>query len=107
MAPTIWLDKTAFYLAWFDTLKDEKTKSRIRNRLERIEEDGNFGDCAKVGEGVLELRFHFGPGWRIYLFQAKPGLYWVLCGGTKDTQQEDVKLAKSMKEQLERDHARN
>ena len=106
MENKIRLDRTAFYLAWYDSLKDETTRARIRSRLERIEEEGNFGDCVKVGEGVFELRFHFGPGWRIYLFQVKPGLYWVLCGGTKDTQPEDVKLAKRMKEQLERDHAR-
>jgi len=105
MENKIRLKKTDLYLDWFDSY-DAMTRDRFRTRLKRIKEDGNFGDCVKVGEGVFELRFHFGPGWRIYLFQVKPSLYWVLCGGTKDTQPEDIKLAKRLKEQLERDHAR-
>jgi len=43
-----------------------------------------------VGDGVYELRFHFGPGWRIYFPQFGATPYRLLCGGTKDTQPEDV-----------------
>ena len=41
------------------------TKVRVRRRLDRIEL-GNFGDTESVGEGVYELRLHFGSGYRVY-----------------------------------------
>ena len=53
------------FTEWFESIRDKNTQNRIDKRLERLE-DGNFGDCQSVGEGVFELRFHFGPGYRIY-----------------------------------------
>ena len=53
------------FVEWYDTIQDGSTRNRIQKRLDRLE-DGNFGDCKSVGEGVFELRFHFGTGYRIY-----------------------------------------
>ena len=53
------------FTEWFYAIQDTKTRTRIRKRLNRLE-DGNFGDCQPVGSGVSELRLHFGPGYRIY-----------------------------------------
>jgi putative addiction module killer protein len=50
---------------WFNALKDRTVRARIRNRISRLEL-GNFGDCESVGEGIFELRFFFGSGFRIY-----------------------------------------
>ena len=47
---------------WLDSIRDIETQARIRARLERLE-DGNLGDCQSVGEGVFELRIHFGAGY--------------------------------------------
>jgi putative addiction module killer protein len=45
---------------------DANMRGVVRVRLRRIEESGNFGDWGHVGGGVMELRFHGGPGHRIY-----------------------------------------
>jgi putative addiction module killer protein len=45
---------------------DGEARAAIRTRLRRIEEQGNYGDCEPVGDGVFELKIHKGPGYRIY-----------------------------------------
>jgi putative addiction module killer protein len=61
-------------------------------RLNRVME-GNFGDCAAVGEGVYELRFKLGPGYRIY-FGEDGDQVILLGGGDKGTQERDIRVAK-------------
>lgn len=77
---------------WFDNLKDRTAKARIQARIDRAE-DGNFGDCSPVGEGVSEMRIHTGPGYRIYFKQAGMEIFVLLAGGNKATQQQDIKTA--------------
>jgi putative addiction module killer protein len=48
---------------WLDTLS-LSVKSRIQVRIFRFE-SGNLGDHKSVGDGVLEARFNFGPGYRV------------------------------------------
>jgi putative addiction module killer protein len=77
---------------WLVALKDAKTTQRILARLNRIR-SGNLGDCRAVGEGVCELRIHFGPGYRIYFGQDGETLILLICAGEKDTQPRDLRLA--------------
>jgi putative addiction module killer protein len=79
---------------WLYALRDVKARARIRNRLARIEELGAFGDCEPVGEGVFELRFFFGPGYRVYLGPMGEKVILLLCGGDKRTQTRDIRRAK-------------
>ena len=78
---------------WFKTLKDVKAKSLIVSRLDRIKL-GNFGDVTPVGDGIHELRFHFGPGYRIYYAKIETQIILLMCGGAKKTQQKDIEKAK-------------
>ena len=78
---------------WIRSLRDVHLRSRIRVRLNRIRL-GNMGDCKSVGDGVLELRMNFGPGFRIYFGQQGDRVVILLCGGDKKSQGADIRLAK-------------
>ena len=58
-------------------------------------ETGNFGDYRSVGEGVFELRFHFGAGYRIYFGEVDNTIVLLLCGGDKSSQARDIDRAKA------------
>ena len=65
---------------WLKKLKDETGKARIIARINRLME-GLAGDVAPVGDGVSELRIHYGPGYRVYFHQQGDTLVILLCGG--------------------------
>jgi putative addiction module killer protein len=77
---------------WLDDLADQKTVLRILARIARVRQ-GNLGDFNGVGEGVLELRADFGPGYRIYFGQESQTLVILLCGGDKRSQERDIQQA--------------
>ena len=81
------------FTEWLETLCDRKTQTTIRRRLTRLEL-GNLGDFRSVGEGVNELRIHYGPGYRIYFAEAANTIILLLCCDDKSSQQGDVKRAK-------------
>ena len=88
------------YAKWFKKLRDHEARARIITRLKRIEIGSNFGDCEPVGEGVSELRFHFGKGYRVYLAQRGETVVVLLAGGTKATQKKDIQRAKELAQNL-------
>jgi putative addiction module killer protein len=47
-----------------------------------------------VGEGVLEYRIDWGPGYRVYFGRDVDTLVILLTGGTKQRQQRDIARAK-------------
>jgi len=77
---------------WVRGLRDKTSKARVFSRIDRLRL-GNFGDCKAVGAGVLELRIHFGPGFRVYFGIAGAHVVLLLCGGSKSSQQQDIATA--------------
>ena len=84
---------------WLSGLKDQVGKAIIAKRI-RAAESGNFGDCEPVGEGVSEMRIHYGPGYRAYFTRRGEVVYLLLLGGYKSTQKRDIKRAKVMARDL-------
>jgi putative addiction module killer protein len=80
------------FTEWLETLDGSPAYRRILARLDRLEE-GNLGDHRSVGEGVIELRLDFGPGYRIYVGQDGETLVILPLGGTKRRQQADIETA--------------
>lgn len=81
--------------AWLADLKDHVGKAIIAKRI-RAAEAGRFGDCEPVGEGVSEMRIHFGPGYRAYFTRRGEVVFLLLLGGDKSTQKRDIQRARDM-----------
>ena len=88
--------------AWLVGLKDHIGKAQIALRLDRAAK-GNFGDCEPVGEGVSEMRIHYGPGCRVYFTRRDSVVYLLLLGGDKSTQKRDIKHAIEMASTLSKE----
>jgi putative addiction module killer protein len=84
--------KTELFAEWLDGLHDIRARARILVRIERLAA-GNPGDVKSVGEGVLELRIDYGPGYRVYLKKQGQMVVILLAGGDKHTQARDIKTA--------------
>ena len=84
---------------WLRDLRDLQIRAYIAVRIDRMAE-GNFGDHRSVGGGVSELRINRGPGYRVYYTIRERTVVVLLCGGDKDTQQQDIAQAQRMTEEL-------
>ena len=77
---------------WLDDLKDFKAQVAILRRIDRLA-FGNLGDHRFCGKGVWELRVDVGSGYRVYYVQQGNHLVLLLCGGSKRSQQSDIRKA--------------
>ena len=78
---------------WLDGLKDIAARQKVRIRLDRVRL-GNLGKNRSVGEGVYELKIHYGPGYRVYYSLEKKTVVLLLLGGDKSSQKYDIAKAK-------------
>jgi len=86
------IQQTESFEIWHDSVKDLRAKIAIARRIERAE-NGNLGDIKSVGDGVSEMRIDVGAGYRVYYTLREKIMVILLAGGTKSTQQADIKKA--------------
>lgn len=78
---------------WHDSLKDKVTQAIFYKRI-RQAGLGNFGKTKHLGNCVQEFKIDYGPGFRIYFGLHKNEMILLLMGGSKRTQQADIKKAR-------------
>ena len=91
--------QSAEFSDWLRRLRDADAAARVVGRIRRLEM-GNPGDTKNVGDGILEMRIDYGPGYRIYYVRRGTRIVILLCGGDKRTQQQDIKRARKLAETL-------
>ena len=92
--------RTDEFISWLRNLRDVTARARILTRIDRLAL-GNPGDAAPVGQGVRELRIHYGAGYRVYFVRRGEELVLLLCGGDKASQSSDIARAKKLAAELE------
>ena len=92
--------ETEAFSSWLRALRDSQARARIAARVRRLAFD-NPGDVRPVGEGVSEMRIHYGPGYRVYYVQRGEVLIVLLGGGDKSTQDRDIATAKRLAKETE------
>ena len=81
------------FAEWLNSLPNFTEQARVSARLVRLK-NGNFGDCKPIGDGVWELRFVWGPGYRVYYALVRGKVVLLCAGGDKRSQKTDIKQAK-------------
>ncbi len=94
------IKRTPEFDAWLSGIRDPVTRLRLARRIDKAQR-GLLGDVAPVGEGVWEMREHFGSGWRMYYLQRGDVLVVMLGGGDKRGQQADIERALALSRTLE------
>jgi putative addiction module killer protein len=89
--------QTEEFSGWLRWLGDANAVARITGRIRRMEL-GNPGDTKSVGQGILEMRIDYGPGYRIYYVHRGAQIVILLCGGDKRRQRQDIKQAQKLAE---------
>ncbi len=82
------------YELWFSGL-NAAAGAKVTVALARLEQ-GNLSNVKPVGEGVLEYRIDWGPGYRVYFGRDGSTIVILLTGGTKQRQQRDIASAKAL-----------
>lgn len=104
-AHSVEIFETRQFSKWLKDLRDRQAKARIIARLRIIATTGSLtGDVKALGDGVVELRFHVGPGYRVYAIQEDARLLILLVGGDKSTQQRDINNAKLLAKEWKDEH---
>ena len=94
------LKSTKNFNKWFSNLRDIVAKRKILARFARVE-NGHFGDFKQLDSNLYELRFFFSGGLRVYYTIRNQQIVFLLVGGDKSSQQNDIKKSKRLLDELE------
>jgi putative addiction module killer protein len=89
--------QTVHFSRWLRQLADANAFARIVGRIRRMEM-GNPGECKSLGQGLMEMRVDYGPGYRVYFVRRGSAVVILLCGGDKRTQDKDIARARALAE---------
>lgn len=79
------------FVDWLFSLRDKTNRYRIETRIDRMR-FGNYG-VHKRFKGIIEVRFKFGKGYRLYCTEDGDKIVVLLQGGDKSSQQKDIETA--------------
>jgi putative addiction module killer protein len=96
--------RTQLFKNWLLSLRDRLARARIIKRLDRLA-SGNPGQWRSVGNGVIELKIDYGPGYRVYYVTRGDTAVLLLCGGDKGSQDLDIQKAKELAANVEWEEA--
>ncbi len=88
------------FTVWLNKIKDKVTKAKIYQRINEASL-GYYGQYKKLGKGLIELKLHFGKGYRIYFAELENIILLILTGGTKNTDKEQSKDIQKARKYLE------
>lgn len=92
---SIWMRvfQTDAFVSRLRGLRDHRAQARIARAVERMAA-GNLADFKSLGDGLLEARIHYGPGYRVYFVRCGAELVVLLLRGSKSTQVGDIERAR-------------
>jgi putative addiction module killer protein len=96
--PLLTVNGESPFESWFTDLA---AAAKVAVGLARLGQ-GNTENTKSVGEGLLEYRIDWGPGYRVYFGRDGATLVILLTGGTKQRQQRDIARAKGLWADYER-----
>jgi putative addiction module killer protein len=96
-------DGSSPFYDWVESLKDEKVKRLIFRRIQRTRL-GNLGDYKSIKgcKGLLEMREHYGAGYRILFSIVEGKVILLLAGSSKRDQERTIAKAKQYLADYER-----
>ncbi len=94
------LEQTPEFNRWFNKATVKTYRHRFLSRFQRMR-NGNLGDHKQISGQLFELRFFFGPGFRVYYTFKDNSIILLLIGGDKSSQSNDIKKATQLIDDLE------
>jgi len=81
------------FLGWISKLSP-KIQQKIDRRIMKVAEGGSKKNVKALKDGTFEIKFDFGPGYRVYFGEKENVLILLLMGGDKSSQSKDILKAK-------------
>ena len=94
------IKQTPEFEFWLRSIRESKVRGRLLARIRKVSL-GDIGDVVPIAGGIWEMREHFGSGWRMYYMRHGKAIILMLGGGSKSTQETDIKRVKRLLQALE------